>query len=103
MVSREVKISSATLKQRPDACIFNEGLLFCINLEFLGCLHATACILTDCETGSASFFVFLINPPMTHMGTPSFLLCREAYLLASVRPFRGCIHSVPVCQALCNH
>lgn len=78
-----------------SCCIFNDALLFCINLEFLkpktqlAPLHATACILSDCEKAYCFLFIFVINPPLTRMGTPSFLLCRATYLLASVRPFRG--------------
>lgn len=43
-------------------CIFNEALLFCINLEFLRLktqaapLRATACVLSDCEKATISFY-----------------------------------------------
>lgn len=86
-----------------SCCIFNDSLLFCINLEFLKLkaqappphtittLHATACVK---QWKSYKPFIFLINTPLSHMGTQSFLLCRATCLLAGVQPFRGCIRSL---------
>lgn len=95
-----------------SCCIFNDALLFCINLEFVKLtthtnslpLREAARVLSDCEKAAAfPFFFFFLPPPNksaadTH-GNAEFscLPPRWCPTLQGVAFTRS-----PVCQALCN-